>query len=242
MDRPIQDQPQSTQVTATSLLMGHDVSGKEELLNILRDAIASETLPLGTQLPNERELANAAGLSRSSVRAAMDRLVHEGRVIRHVGRGTFVIDTGADSPSWVDAALIAPAEILAARALIEPTLPSLIVMAASDSELTALEAIALEGRSVTAWQDAEFFDSHFHSLLFEATGNNVIKDVGRFLRRARTGTSWKRIKEQQFNLESWGIYQGEHEQIASALVRRDSASAARYLSTHLATVQTGMRT
>lgn len=242
MDGPKSEILKLEPVDVRDLVDGQVFADKTELLEMLRNAIASGALGLGTQIPNERELANATGLSRSSVRAALDKLVHEGRLIRHVGRGTFVIDTGTDTPTWVDPAAISPAEILAARTLFEPTLPALIVMHASDTELSTLEKFALEGRLVAGWRDAEFFDSRFHFLLHEATGNAVIKDVGRFLSRARKGSAWKRIKEQRFNPVAWGSFQKEHENIATALVTRDAELASKLLSEHLCTVRMGMQT
>ena len=46
--------------------------------------------PPETQLPSERELCDLFGISRITVRLALDQLVAEGRLVRSHGRGTYV--------------------------------------------------------------------------------------------------------------------------------------------------------
>ena len=56
----------------------------------LRRAIDSKALRARDALPPERELADALGMSRITVRKAIDGLVAEGLLIRRQGAGTFV--------------------------------------------------------------------------------------------------------------------------------------------------------
>jgi GntR family transcriptional regulator len=56
----------------------------------LRTMINDGTLEPGTRLPNEPELARILNVSRSTLRAALDRLTREGFVTRRRGVGTFV--------------------------------------------------------------------------------------------------------------------------------------------------------
>ncbi len=51
-----------------------------------------ESLPPGSPLPSERELAERFELARMTVRGELDRLVAEGLVYRIHGRGTFVAE------------------------------------------------------------------------------------------------------------------------------------------------------
>ncbi len=56
----------------------------------LRNRIAAGELPAQSAIPSERELAQQWGVSRMTVRAAIDDLVGEGLLIRHQGRKTLV--------------------------------------------------------------------------------------------------------------------------------------------------------
>jgi len=56
----------------------------------LTEQIAGGGLAPGERLPPERELASALGVSRMTVRQALDALARRGLVERGVGRGTFV--------------------------------------------------------------------------------------------------------------------------------------------------------
>ncbi len=57
---------------------------------MLRERIASGDLPAGRRLPSEPVLAVEQGVSRVTLRRALDRLAEEGLVSRRVGAGTFV--------------------------------------------------------------------------------------------------------------------------------------------------------
>lgn len=68
-----------------------------------------DTAAPGSSLDSERDLAAALGVSRPTVRAALQELVESGHLVRHQGRGTFT------NPRKIDQALIGdPATALAA--------------------------------------------------------------------------------------------------------------------------------
>ena len=56
---------------------------------ILQQKISDGSYPPGESMPSEDELAGAFGVSRVTIRKAMERLEREGRVLRQRGRGTF---------------------------------------------------------------------------------------------------------------------------------------------------------
>ncbi len=58
----------------------------------LRGQIAGGEYPLGGRIPTENELAQALGVSRPTVRQALDLLAREGRLVRVKGSGTFVAE------------------------------------------------------------------------------------------------------------------------------------------------------
>src|SRR4051812_2370176 len=63
----------------------------EQLREILEDHAAS--LPPGSPLPSERELAERYGVARMTVRGEIQRLTSDGVTYRAHGRGTFVAES-----------------------------------------------------------------------------------------------------------------------------------------------------
>src|SRR5690349_16120427 len=73
------------------------------LVDLLERGIARSELPSGFQLPPERDLARALGVSRATVVAAYTELEARGLVRGYVGRGTFVCarpDPGSAPFAW----------------------------------------------------------------------------------------------------------------------------------------------
>lgn len=56
----------------------------------IRQAVQSGEFPLGSKLPNEQELCDRYGVSRSTIREAIRGLVEDGLVSRRHGSGTYV--------------------------------------------------------------------------------------------------------------------------------------------------------
>lgn len=63
-----------------------------QVREILDREMVDGVWPAGSRLPPERTLMERFGVSRKTVRAALELLEDEGRIIRHVGRGTFVLN------------------------------------------------------------------------------------------------------------------------------------------------------
>lgn len=62
----------------------------DQVFSSLLEAISSGEFAVGAKLPSEHELASAFGVSRPSVKTALDRLNTLGIVEQKVGKGTFV--------------------------------------------------------------------------------------------------------------------------------------------------------
>ena len=62
----------------------------EQLRVALRERLDSGVLDPGERLPSEAELCRKYGVSRITVRRAVDELVEEGILERRQGKGTFV--------------------------------------------------------------------------------------------------------------------------------------------------------
>jgi GntR family transcriptional regulator len=81
--------------TLTALLRRSDPSPFHiQVEDGLRQLIRSGQVAPGTELPGELSLAETLGLSRHTIRHAMQTLVTEGLLRRERGRGTHVLDAG----------------------------------------------------------------------------------------------------------------------------------------------------
>lgn len=69
-----------------------------QLVQYLTEKIESGELKPGDTFYSERELAEQFGISRMTVRQALQHLVNEGRIIREQGRGTFVAEPKINQP------------------------------------------------------------------------------------------------------------------------------------------------
>ncbi len=67
-----------------------DTSKTHRFYLLLKERIASGALPPGHRLPSEPQLAESHGLSRVTIRRALDGLEREGLITRQAGAGTFV--------------------------------------------------------------------------------------------------------------------------------------------------------
>lgn len=70
----------------------------EHLAHQMRDAIRRQVLRAGDPLPSEHQLCRAFGVSRPTVRKAIDALVEEGLLTRRHGVGTFVAKLRLEQP------------------------------------------------------------------------------------------------------------------------------------------------
>lgn len=64
----------------------------------LRGAIETGEFGAGEKLPSESDLNREFGVSRTTARAALDRLEHEGLIVRKSGRGSIVLPKRVDQP------------------------------------------------------------------------------------------------------------------------------------------------
>ena len=70
----------------------------EQMMMMLRERLDNHVLDAGEKLPSEAELCKSYGVSRITVRRAIDELVEEGYLEKKQGKGTFVTPKRAAVP------------------------------------------------------------------------------------------------------------------------------------------------
>src|SRR5947209_799995 len=83
-----------------------------QIADAIRQRVARGQWPKGHQLPTNEELAEEFGVSRVTVRQAVDLLARDGVVAAKQGRGTFVVSAPTED-RWlrVETSLAALAEV-----------------------------------------------------------------------------------------------------------------------------------
>jgi GntR family transcriptional repressor for pyruvate dehydrogenase complex len=153
----------------------------DAVLERLRSLILMGSYPAGARLPNERELADALGVNRSSVREALRRLEFLELIeVRH-GQGSFVRDISDSSALQLIEALLRDRRTITAgllRQILEfrrhITLHVVELAARNRTPELIERARALLAQEAEAGSDPETaleMDVQMNALLGEATGN-----------------------------------------------------------------------
>jgi GntR family transcriptional repressor for pyruvate dehydrogenase complex len=199
----------------------------------LRSQIVSGAIAAGSQLPNERDLAETLGVNRASVREALKRLEFLELVeVRH-GQGTFVQDlSGSSALQVVEAILRDPAVVT--RDLLEQlllfrrhvTLHVIDLAARNRNDEQLARARALFEDELASGRDpkrALEIDLRWNALLGEATGNLMYQLVTNLFTKlvARLGPLYyNEERDHQRSAEN-------HRAMLAAIERRDAATAVR---------------
>jgi GntR family transcriptional regulator len=111
-----------------------------QVLQVVRERIASRHYPPTGQLPTDEALTREFQVSRHTVRAAMDKLVADGLIERFAGRGTFVTQRSRPHTQWtiesiedlIDTSFADTFTVLSARFVKPQTVPSVSTLFQAD--------------------------------------------------------------------------------------------------------------
>lgn len=216
----------------------HDpiVGDEAVVMKTLLDEVLRRELDPGAKLPTERELAVRTGTGRAAVRRALGRLEAEGRIVRHVGRGTFLVPRTPDSVSLAAGYLAdasSPSEIMAVRMIFEPQMVRMAVAAARAPDILEIERALEGGEEADTYSEFELWDLAFHRSLALATHNTLLVGVNQLLTHARSRPLWGTMKERASTPARRSIYRSQHRVIADAVRERDSDRAQTAMREHL---------
>jgi GntR family transcriptional regulator, transcriptional repressor for pyruvate dehydrogenase complex len=209
----------------------------EQVIDYLREHVATERLRPGSKLPSETTLSTTLGVSRPVVREAMRTLAATGLVEMAVGKRATIVSIDGEMISRVigNAVLIGQADeadILELRRGVEIAMVALAAERRSDAQAAEMEKIIAE--MAECIDDGERYldlDLKLHMVLSEATGNPLyalfIDALRQLIRMAMLAgrTRWSEI-------EKLHRVQELHEQIVRAVVARDSRAAVEAMTQH----------
>lgn len=194
----------------------------DKAYTVIREAILNGEFGPGDRL-TEDALAARAGVSRTPVRAALQRLAQEGFVTFHPNAGALV-------RGWTAREAV---EIFEVRANLESLSASLAARRASASDIRELEAICDEMESLPL--TAETIDSlsvlnkRFHMKLLRLSGNRRLEEIATTLMELgfliRSLRNFSRVDEQRSLMH--------HRDLVAAVAEGDADWAAAVMRAHI---------
>lgn len=211
-------------------------SAGERIADRLVTAIALGGFVPGQRLPTERDLAAMLGVSRSSVREAIQRLAAEGYVTVRRGRtgGTFVATAwGPNSPQKIRRTLLptwrSMEEMLDCRACVEEMIAAVAARRRTDEDITTLEAAVKAYREAEGDREASrAADESFHLAVARATHNSYLVKLSQRMRDAvNLG-----FRSEPYSAELRRTALGQHAALAEAIVEGRDQAAGTIAATH----------
>lgn len=210
----------------------------EEVVDMLHRLIDSSRYPHNSRLPPERVLAEELGVSRKSLRHALNQLAAEGKIWRHVGQGTFVGAKPVQSIRDIKvlSGLTNPMEVMEVRRTIEPESARLAALRAISSEIDTLKMYLKRSESVSDYRTYGKWDGTLHRGIAEASHNTLLLIVFDAVNQVRLQKAWADMWERAMIKSGLRIYHEQHSGIIDAIAKRDASGAEKRMREHLETV------
>jgi DNA-binding FadR family transcriptional regulator len=207
------------------------------VLERLRTWLSDAQLPNDGRLPPERSLAEHFGVKRAELRKALAVMEAEGRLHRHVGRGTFLSEHSTALevfPNSVDIAnRTSPPEAMQVRIIIEPEIARLAALQATSAQITQMKELCARMRNSRTWSEYEDLDWRFHNLLAESSGNNLLLEIQRLVNGVRRSVVWGHLAKRPIGPSPNYHSFAEHDALIEAITNRDRRGAAEAMRRHL---------
>lgn len=209
----------------------------KNLVEDLRNLIDTAGYRHHDRVPPERDLCEVLGTTRSKLRRALAELEAEGRIWRHVGRGTFVgarpVLNLKDITYLQDQ--IKPPQVVAVRFSIEPELSRLAARHATGSDREQLRICSEKCRMAKDWRTYEAWDNNLHHAIARATRNQLYLYFFETLNAVRRSVVWGRPRVTLKPSEDYSSF-FEHDEIVAAIAEGNEALAAERMTSHLKSV------
>jgi len=211
----------------------------QEVIQKLRDLLTGNRFAGQDRLPPERALSAKLGLSRAALRKALAVLEREGKIWRHVGRGTFLGARPESAPEDVSrvSAVTNPAEIMEARLILEPKLAALSALRATQNDLTEMEVCLKRSKKAMDTAGFEKWDEQLHWRVAKSADNSLLDNLFAVIQKMRQSNIWGNLKKASLTNARRRIYSQQHQGIFESLQNRNAVQAERLMREHLETVR-----
>lgn len=207
----------------------------EQVVERLRDFVATVGLRAGDRLPAERELAGRLSVSRASVREAIVALEVQGLVeVRH-GGGTYLLrDRLQAEPlqTLIERRRRLP-DVLDARDAIETKLAALAAARRTDEDLAAIEAaLAAMRKAIAEDTGIEDADARFHGAIISAAHSPLLAEFMAEIAGQVAESRAESLRQPGRSAQSLE----QHERVANAIHAADPPAAAEAMRRHVQSV------
>ena len=207
----------------------------ERLRQMLRDIPATGD----SRLPTERQLAESLGISRRSVRRALEVLEAEGLVWRRQGAGTFA-GPRPDTLTEHEGLEANFSEVMEVRLRLEPQLAQLAALRASPGAIARMRDLIIRLEDSDDADGRELWDSALHREIARAAGNRFFLMIFDSMDRARHDEAWRALRERARNRANLAQTMRQHRDIVDAIAAHDPVRAGAAMRTHLMSVHDGI--
>jgi DNA-binding FadR family transcriptional regulator len=214
--------------------------GASALMAFIVGRLDDGTWSAGDKLPTERELQVQFGIARNTLRRSLVALEKQGRITRHVGRGTFVSgqeDRGGAGELERRIHQSSPAEIMDVRLLIEPQAIEVAAGRATGDDIAFMLECLTRSEAATTIAEFEDWDGALHERMMGAAGNALLSDIYAVVSGVRKTAAWGKLKERSLTPQRRALYERQHRSVVNALRERDAEMARQMLCEHLIAVR-----
>lgn len=205
-----------------------------DLARAILELVDSLEMAPQSKLPTERELSDRLNASRWQIRSALDDLEKQGKIWRHVGKGTFLGRKPSFALQTVETLSheSSPVDILEARQAIEPMLAAMAAVRATPTQLKGLQALCEKLATATTNETYEILDEAFHLSIAEMARNQVMLSLFQIVNALRKEYLWESMRKSAFFRRRPEVRR-EHEDILAAIRSRDPERSEAAMRTHL---------
>jgi DNA-binding FadR family transcriptional regulator len=237
------------------------------ILALFEANIANGVWAPGSKVPSERELETQLGVPRARLRKYLVKLVDEGKIVRQVGRGSFIADArfnitrtaaplGLTTEAGRDprgmpflpghiAALAdlventSPNDIMEIRMMVEPIAAKLAARRATAAELAQIRECSDISSKALGAKSFDHWENRLHFEIIKTAKNDFLIALYAGIIQANTYSIWKKINRNRVP-KHYKIHRQYHRELVAALVSRDAERCRRISIEHLRGVRRRM--
>ena len=218
----------------------------------------------GMKLPTERELEKQFGVPRNKLRKILKGLEADGKITRHVGRGSFVSGERAPGGDFAPLQILSraplapksaphtegalatltdqiqgasPNDIMEVRMMVEPAAAELAAVRATAADLAVIEHCNESSKLAETIREFEYWDGRLHLEIVKAAKNELLSGIYEAVNSARLQPEWERMKQRSVTPARRQSYRDHHSELVEALLDRDAKRARQISVEHLLEVR-----